>query len=297
MGYRLEKVWFPCSGVKCSGLLYLPEGEGPFPVVVMASGFGVVKEVHADDYAPRWASNGIAVFAFDFRRLGESEGEPRQAVYPEDQVADYRCAVAYVKSLKEIDGERICLWGTSFSAGHVITLLAFPPPGVKCGVAQVPNVFTYITAMRLFGSVEPPLMLAESGREACCRGAHGEAVIPIVSREGPSVITSPEAVEYYLEYVAKYPTFKNYVTLDSIDRVIAYNPGFYAELVSRPILFVVAEKDQTTPPDVALEVASKVKAEKRILKYPVGHFDVYREPLLSEIAGEELEWFKSHLGV
>jgi len=296
LDYSVEKVWFPCSGVKCSGILYLPRGEGPHPAVIMANGFGVVKEVHVEDYAPYWASRGFAVLAFDFRRLGESEGEPRQAIYPEDQVSDYRCAVSYMRSRPDIDGDRLCLWGTSFSGGHILTLLAFPPPGVVCGVAQVPNVFTYVTASRYFGGVEPPLKLAESGRGACCRGDYESAIIPIVSRDGPSVITSREAVDYYLEYVAKYPTFRNYVTLDSIDRVIAYNPGFYAELVSRPILFVIAEKDQTTPPDVALEVASRVRVDKRVVRYLVGHFDIYKYPLVREIARLELEWFRLHTG-
>ncbi|MEB3774646.1 MAG: alpha/beta hydrolase [Desulfurococcales archaeon] len=296
MDYTVEKVRFPCSGVECSGILYRPAGDGVYPAVVMANGFGVVKEVHVDDYAPYWASRGYVVLSFDFRRLGESGGTPRQAIYPEDQVSDYRCAISYIRGLDYVDPDRICVWGTSFSGGHVITLLAFPPKGVRCGIAQVPNVYTFKTAMKYFGSLDPVLELADTGREACCRGDFEKAVIPIVSRDGPAVITSREAVEYYLEHVAKYPTFRNYVTLDSLDRVLAYNPGFYAELVSRPILFVIAEKDETTPPDLALDVASRIRSDKRVVRYLAGHFDIYKQPLVREVARLELEWLNMHLG-
>ncbi len=294
MGIMVEKRQFPCSGLKCSGILYKPDVEGKAPAIVMAHGLGAVKEMHSDVYARLWAENGFNVFVFDYRRFGESEGEPRQALYPEDQVADYRCAISYVRSLEFVDPDRICVWGTSFSGGHVVTLLAFPSPGVKCGVAQVPNLYSYRTALKYFGSLEPVLSLAESGRDECCRGK--PLSIPIVSRDGISLITSEEAYEFYTTYASRFPTFKNYITLDSIDRIIQYNPGFYAELVSKPILFVVAEKDATTPPEVVDEVSSRIKGEVRVVKYPVGHFEVYEPPLVNEIARLEMEWFKEKLG-
>jgi|Deesub1362B_J571_1020462.scaffolds.fasta_scaffold00935_2 dienelactone hydrolase len=295
--YVKEKVWFPCSGSKCSGILYRPEGvKGRVPSIVMAHGLGAVKEMHTDEYASLWASEGLAVLAFDYRRFGESGGEPRQALYPEEQVADYRCAISYMRSLDFVDPDRIGVWGTSFSGGHVLTLLAFPPPGVRCGIAQVPNLYSYRTALKYFGTLDPLLQLAEYGREQCCRGE--PATIPIVSEEGgPSIIIAKEAVEFYTKYASQFPTFKNYLTMDSLDRILAYNPGFYAELVSRPILFVVAEKDETTPPDVVDEVASRIRTEAKIVRYPVGHFKVYESPLVHEIARVELEWFKKHLEV
>ncbi len=289
----VEKRRFPCNSLKCSGILYRPKDSDRHPTIVMAHGLGAVKEMHSDVYAKLWAENGFNVFVFDYRRFGESEGEPRQALYPEDQVADYRCAINYVKSLSTVDPNRICVWGTSFSGGHVITLLAFPSPGIKCGVAQVPNLYSYKTALRYFGSLEPILELAESGRSECCKGDPPR--IPIVSRDGLALITSEEAYTFYTTYASQFPTFKNYITLDSIDRILQYNPGYYAELVDKPILFIVAEKDMTTPPEIVDEVASKIKGEVKVIKYPVGHFEVYEKPLVDEIAKLEMEWFKDKL--
>lgn len=292
--YDKVEIKFPCSTDNCHGTLYRPRSNERVPGLVMAMGFGMVKEAHMDEYAPHFAKRGIAVLAFDYRRLGKSGGTPRQAIYPEDQVSDYRCAVSQLRRLEYIDQERICVWGTSFSGGHVLTLLAFPPPGVKCGIAQVPNVYSYLTALSYFGSLEPVLALAEEGRDACCRGE--PSYIPIVSREGPAVILTEEAYEYYTRIAERIPTFENKVTLDSIDRVLAYNPGNYAELINKPLLMIIAERDKTTPPDLAKKVASKIKGKVVLKVFDAGHFDVYKEPLLTQIAELEAEWAKDVLG-
>jgi len=290
---RVE-VELPCSGEPCHGILYRPEGEGPFPGLVMAMGFGMVKEAHADDYAPFFARKGITVLAFDYRRFGRSGGEPRQALYPEDQVSDYRCALSYLKSLDFVDNEKLCVWGTSFSGGHVLTLLAFPSPGLRCGIAQVPNVYSYRTALSYFGGLEPVMMLGEQGRDRCCRGR--PVYIPIVSKDGPAVILTEEAYQYYTTHASRFPGFENRVTLDSIARILAYNPGDYAHLIRKPLLMIIASKDKTTPPNLAREVASKMPGPVDLHIVDAGHFDVYREPLLSEIAAEEAEWASEKLG-
>ncbi len=287
-----EEVLLPCNGVYCHGLVYRPKTpQTGLPAIVMAMGFGMIKEIHSDDYGPIFARKGFAVLAFDYRRFGKSQGEPRQALYPEDQVADYRCAISFFREQPYVDPEKICVWGTSFSGGHVLTLLAFPSPGIKCGIAQVPNVYSYYSALNFFGSLDPVLLLAEQGRAQCCKGE--PAYVPIVSREGLGILRSEEAINYYLEKASQYEGFENRITMDSIDRILAYNPGYYAELISKPLMAIIAEKDQTTPPDVALSVLSKVKnAPVEIIKLDVGHFQIYEPPLLEELALKEAEWAK-----
>ena len=288
-----REVYFPCKGVACHGVLYLPREPGG-PGLVMAMGFGMVKEAHADDYAPFFVEQGFTVLAFDYRYFGRSGGMPRQHLDPYAQLDDYRCAIRYLRQTGLIDGDRVCVWGTSFSGGHVISLLAFPEPGVRCGIAQVPNVYSYKTALEYFGSLEPVMALAAQLDGDSCSGRPG--YIPIVSRDGPAVIQAREAVEYYLEKEKTLETFENRVTADSIPRVLAYNPGSYAELVRLPLMMVVASRDETTPPGLAREVASRIPGPVRLVEVEGGHFDVYREPLLSRIAREEAEWARSTVG-
>ncbi len=101
--------------------LYLPEGKGPFPVVVMGGGWCYVKELAQPEYAKYIVRAGVAALIFDYRHSGASDGEPRQHLDPWKQIADYRSAidaVSYDEMFKGVlDPERIGVWGISYSGG------------------------------------------------------------------------------------------------------------------------------------------------------------------------------------
>ena len=106
---------FRSDGGTCAAWLYRPAGDGPHPIVVMAHGFSGVREQRLDAYAERFAEAGLAVLVFDYRHFGASDGEPRQLLSIPRQLADWRAAIAYARSLDGIDPKRVALWGTSFS--------------------------------------------------------------------------------------------------------------------------------------------------------------------------------------
>jgi dienelactone hydrolase len=58
--------------------------------------------------------------AYDHRSFGDSEGEPRQELDPWLQVRDYRHAITYAETLKDVDPDRVGIWGTSYAGGHVL---------------------------------------------------------------------------------------------------------------------------------------------------------------------------------
>jgi len=59
------------------------------PAVAMAHGLGAVKEMYLEPFARRFAEAGIAALLFDYRFFGASGGEPRQKIFPRDQIEDY----------------------------------------------------------------------------------------------------------------------------------------------------------------------------------------------------------------
>ena len=131
-------VWFESGGVRCAAWLYVPAGEGgPRPLVVMAHGLGAVREWRLDAFAERFAGQGWVVLVFDYRYLGASEGSPRQLLDIGDQLDDWRAALAYGRSLPEVDPDRIAVWGTSFGGGHALRI-ASEDHGVAAVVAQCP---------------------------------------------------------------------------------------------------------------------------------------------------------------
>ena len=113
-------VTFASGGDRCAAWVYVPEGEGPFACVVLAHGWSGVREQRLDAFAERFASAGYAAVVFDYRHFGASTGEPRQLLDIGRQLDDWRAAIAFARSLPEVDPQRVGLWGSSFSGGHVM---------------------------------------------------------------------------------------------------------------------------------------------------------------------------------
>ena len=88
--------------------------------------------------AERFAAEGYAGLAFDYRYFGESGGEPRQLLSVKRQLEDWRAAIAYARTLDGVDAERIGLWGSSYSGGHVMALAA-DDPSIKAAISQSPH--------------------------------------------------------------------------------------------------------------------------------------------------------------
>src|SRR5881409_2554365 len=137
------------DGVTLRGWLYLPDRTaGQAATVVMAHGFSAVKEMYLDKFAEVFAAGGLGALVFDNRNFGASGGEPRQEIDPWEQVRDYRDAITFVEGLPETDADRIGIWGSSYSGGHVLVVGAIDRR-VRCVVSQVPLVSGHRNARRL----------------------------------------------------------------------------------------------------------------------------------------------------
>ena len=137
--YVREDHHFKSGGKRCAAWLYLPHGKEKPPLVVMAHGFGAQRDFGLPPFAERFAQRGMAVFLFDYRGFGASEGEPRNLVNPWRHLRDWKAAVAYVRKLAQVDGGRVALWGSSYSGGHVMVTAA-RDGGIAaiCAQANVP---------------------------------------------------------------------------------------------------------------------------------------------------------------
>jgi uncharacterized protein len=113
-----QDVRFPSGDTQCAAWLYRPPGERRAPCIVLAHGFGALKERRLDAYAERFAAVGYGALVFDYRHFGESGGEPRQLVNTRRQHQDWQAALRFVRGLDGIDPGRIVAWGSSNSGGH-----------------------------------------------------------------------------------------------------------------------------------------------------------------------------------
>jgi len=173
------------EGTLLRGWLYTPENRGKAPAIVMAHGFSAVKEMYLDRFAEHFRAAGMAVVVFDNRNFGASGGEPRQEIDPWAQVRDYRHAITWARAQGTIDPERIGVWGSSYSGGHVLVVGAIDRR-VKCVVSQVPLISGYRNVQRLVRPdfLGPLRAQLDADREARFRG-EPPAMMPVVAPQRP----------------------------------------------------------------------------------------------------------------
>jgi dienelactone hydrolase len=123
-----EKVYFQSEGLKVVGNLFRPQNskdKQSVPAILVAGAMTGVKEQVAGSYAERIAKAGYVTLVLDHRHFGESEGEPRQHEDPAKKMEDFKNAVSFLSSLKDIDRERIGACGISMGGGYMLQLTAF----------------------------------------------------------------------------------------------------------------------------------------------------------------------------
>jgi uncharacterized protein len=294
-----QDVEFNAEGVTLRGWLYVPDGAtGPVPTIVMAHGFSAVKEMYLDAFAEAFAAGGLGALVYDHRNFGASDGEPRQEIDPWEQVRDYRHAITFARTREEVDGDRIGIWGSSYSGGHVLVVGAIDRR-VKCVVAQVPLISGHENARRLVRSdfIAAAVEAFDADREARFRGEQ-PAMIPVVDPDpmAASALPTAESWEWFSQTgETRAPSWRNEVTLRSVEMFWEYEPGAWIQWISpTPLLLVVAQHDNLTVSDLAIAALERAREPKRLALLPARHFDAYTTGFDAAIWVAR-DWFAAHL--
>ena len=290
---RLE-VRFASGKQACAAWLYLPEGKRPAPVIVMGHGLGAIRQMRLDAYADRFVAAGYACLVFDYRHFGDSEGQPRQLLDIDRQLADWASAVAYARSRPELDPERVVLWGSSFGGGHVLVTAARdrkvaavisqcpftdgpasaramgPAAFIKVGLRAIPDVVFSVLRLR-------PIMLTIAGRPG-----------------STALLTAPDALPGYLALVPQDVQFRNEVAARIGFHGLWRRPGRSASGINCPVLFCVCEKDSLAPAEATLRYARKA-SRGEIALYPLGHFDIYLGDGFERVVADQIAFLTRHV--
>ncbi len=302
-GAAREDVEIPSDGERCAAWLYRPPpsragraGGGADPVVVMAHGLGAVKEMRLDAYAERFAAAGIAALVFDYRHFGASTGEPRQLLDIGRQLQDWSAAVSFARQLPGVDAERVALWGTSFSGGHVLATAA-RTPGLAAVVAQCPFTDGPASLRRVPPATSARLLAAALDDQLRAWTGRAPRRVALVGSPGDTALmTAPDVVEGYRALVPPGLELDETVAARLALTLPRYRPGRDARRIACPVLFCVCDRDSVAPAGSALRYAATCP-RATVRRYPVGHFDVYvGEPFEAAVA-DQTAFLVEHLRV
>ena len=178
----------------------------------MANAISAVREITLPGYAERFAAAGFAALAFDYRRFGASEGEPRNHLDPHDQQQDVRNALTWLRAQPEIDAERVGGWGISLGGVHMLFLGAYDRR-FKAVVSVATGLNTLEQMMGREG-VQGFLAMLNGDRDRRFASGEPATYIPAVSLPGGGgAMAFPEANDFYTDAMKTYaPSYDNRLT-------------------------------------------------------------------------------------
>lgn len=296
-GLGIRKVEFLSEADLVRGTLYVPDASGPLPAVALGHGWGMVAGGDLEDYARAIAARGIICLSFDFRRLGASDGLPRQEIDPAWQIEDYRSAITYLTALPEVDADRIGIWGSSYSGGHVLQVAA-TDARVRCVVSQVPTISGYTAGRRRVSPGNTAALQARFAEERRSRQAgNPPTMLRQVGVDGGADIGYPgqESYDYMMAQAERCPLWQNAVTLRSLELARACEPGAWVSRIGpAALMMIVADADVQTPTDMQLDAFNTAREPRELVLVKGGHYSAYTThfELTSAAAAR---WFATHL--
>lgn len=286
-----QLVRFNSLGTSCAGDLYLPDGEGPAPAVVMGHSGVMVKEALAV-FAPHLVNAGFAVLAIDYRTVGASDGQPRGQDYPQRQAEDFRSAISYLQDRPEIDASRIGVWGVS-AGGSVAVQAAVLDRRAKCVVVQSASVWNgWRYLERLAGRAAVHELRDELDDDWQRRYRGGDSArVPHLKLDDETARDAPDLA------AEMFPSYRNEKTMDSLEHLLTFSPeNLIHRLAPTPLLMIA---NGAWDPYHMLEETqiafAKAGEPKRLDVLPYDVLGLYTGPGLDEAMKRAVEWFDLYL--
>ncbi len=132
---------YQSDGLKIYALLTVPQGskpQGGWPVIVFNHGY-IAPDVYRTTeryiaYTDAFSRNGYIVFKPDYRGNGLSEGQPEGAYYSPAYTVDDLNAIASIKKYKDVNPNKIGVWGHSMGGNITLRDLVVDAQDIKAAV-------------------------------------------------------------------------------------------------------------------------------------------------------------------
>lgn len=276
--YYSEDITFENKkvGINLAGTLTLPNKEGVFPVVILISGSGPQNRdeellghkpfLVLSDFLTK---NGIAVLRYDDRGIAMSKGDFKTATSA-DFATDVESAIAYLKTRKEINKNKIGLIGHS-EGGLIAPMVASKSKDVAFIILLAGTGIQGDSLLLL----QKKLIEEASGinKEDIQKGqSSNRKVFDIVNKSTSLEQLNSDLTIYFKQILKDNPNTQKPAEMSDDDFVklqvkqiaspwmqyfIKYNPAAALEKVKCPVLAINGEKDLQVPPKENLEAIKK----------------------------------------
>ncbi|MCG2796899.1 MAG: CocE/NonD family hydrolase, partial [Actinomycetia bacterium] len=118
--HQQRRVVQVSAGIPITATVFVPSGEGPFPVIIMVHSWMWWRAQCDLLYAPGFARRGYVVLTYDCRGWGSSGGEVSCAA-PDSELSDLEDMITWLVSPEAglpVDPGRIGITGVSYGGGH-----------------------------------------------------------------------------------------------------------------------------------------------------------------------------------
>lgn len=277
--YQVKTVSFDnpeADGVTLAGTLTLPEGQAPFPAVLLISGSGPQnrnEEILGHKpfliIADHFTRAGIAVLRFDDRGVGESTGNFGSATAA-DFATDVQAGIDFLKNRPEIDNTKIGLAGHS-EGGLIGPMVAAENPDVAFLILMAgPGV----TGEKIVLLQQELLARAEGSSDESIEDTKksSKKIFSELRKSKDLEKTKEQLIVYLRQELEKLPeeTKNSLGNLDQLAKqrlevltspwfrfFLTYDPVKTLSKVSCPVLAINGEKDLQVDPDQNLPMIAK----------------------------------------
>lgn len=275
------------EGTRMAAEVFAPQKPATdrLPTIVMSHGWGGTA-AHLRSTAVAFAQAGYLVVVIDYRGWGNSDSrliqtdkkpekqdgkliaeviEVREVVDPIDQTTDLMNAIHWAAGEKQCDPDRIGIWGSSFSGGHVVYVAA-RDPRVKAFVSQV-------GAMDARWTIANPAVRNHTFSQGSAR-AHGTIGYPEPGAKFNNMTGQPI-----------WEKLMQYAPIEDIGRC-----------KSCAKLFIIAENEELFDnKEHAILAHERATGVKKLVSIPgIKHYGIYNEAR-ERAQREAIDWFDEHL--
>ena len=213
---------YPSDGLTITGVMQIPNGDGPFPVIIMNHGFFSRSVYSSGDGTDRssafLAEHGYITLAPDYRSWGDSD--IGNSFFYSGLVIDVINLLNAVPSIPQADPARIGMWGHSMGGGVTLKVLTVIG-GRAAQSGSEGRVENSIRAAVLYSTVSADMLDVINRWGPGCFGdiAEGEQIIGCNSSDVISLDLPLNAQDAYLFAVSDGDTLKKISPIHHLDSV------------------------------------------------------------------------------